>query len=69
MLGGEVAQLLGLGVGDVGCVVEVLVDQVLVLDVDERSEVDDDGGEEEEAPLGSDLDEEVADEGDEEGLC
>lgn len=68
VLGGEVAQLLGLGVGDVGRVIEVLVDQVLVLDVDEGSEVDDDGGEEEQTPLGSDLDEEVADEGDEEGL-
>jgi hypothetical protein len=46
----------------------VLVNEILVLDVDQRSEVDNKGGEEKQAPLGSDLDEEVADEGGEEGL-
>jgi hypothetical protein len=46
----------------------VLVDEVLVLDVDQGSEVDNKGGEEKQAPLGSDLDEEVADESGEEGL-
>jgi hypothetical protein len=46
----------------------VLVNEVLVLDVNQRSEIDDKSGEEKQAPLGSDLDEEVADEGSEESL-
>ena len=41
----------------------MLVNEILVLDVDQRSEVDNKGGEEKQAPLGSDLDEEVADDG------
>ena len=46
----------------------MLVNEVLVLDVDQGSEVDNKGGQKQEAPLGSDLDEEVADESGEEGL-
>jgi hypothetical protein len=46
----------------------VLVNEVLVLDVDQRSEVDGKGGQKQQAPLGSDLDEEVADESGEESL-
>lgn len=68
VLSGNLAELRGLLVGELGGVVEVAVDQFLVLDVDQRSEVDDAGGEEQETPLGSDLDEEVADEGGEESL-
>jgi hypothetical protein len=68
VLGGDFAELLGLLVGDLGGVVEVGVNELLVGDVDQRSEVDDAGGNEKKAPLGSDLDEEVADDGSEGGL-
>jgi len=68
VLGGDFTELLGLLVGDLGGVVEVGVNELLVGDVDQRSEVDDAGGDEKQAPLGSDLDEEVADEGSEGGL-
>ena len=67
-IGSNLAELSGLLAGNVGGVVQVLVNEILVLDVDQRSEVDNKGGEEKQAPLGSDLDEEVADEGGEEGL-
>lgn len=68
VLGGDFAELLSLLVGDLGGVVEVGVNKLLVGDVNQRSEVDDAGGDEEQAPLGSDLDEEVADDGSEGGL-
>jgi len=68
VLGGDFAELLGLLVGDLGGVVEVRVNELLVGDVDQRSEVDNAGGDEKQAPLGSDLDEEVADDGSEGGL-
>ena len=68
VLGGDFAELLSLLVGDLGGVVKVGVNKLLVGDVDQRSEVDDAGGDEKQAPLGSDLDEEVADEGSEGGL-
>lgn len=68
VLGRNFTELLGLLVGDLSGVVEVSVNQLLVGDVDQRSKVDDAGGNEEQAPLGGDLDEEVADEGGEESL-
>lgn len=68
VLGGDFAELLGLLVGDLSGVVEVGVDELLVGDVDQGSEVDNAGRDEEQAPLGSDLDEEVANEGGEESL-
>lgn len=68
VLGGDFAELLGLLVGDLGGVVEVGVNELLVGDVDQRSEVDNAGGDEKQSPLGSDLDEEVADKGSEGGL-
>jgi hypothetical protein len=68
VLGGDLAELLGLLVGDLGGVVKVRVNELLVGNVDQRSEVDDAGRDENQAPLGSDLDEEVADEGSEESL-
>ena len=66
--GGNLAELLGLLVGNLGGVVEVGVDQLLVGDVDQRSEVDNGSGDEEETPLRSDLDKEVGNEGGEESL-
>ena len=68
VLGGEGADLLSLVVDDLAGVVKMRVDQVLVLDVDQWREIDGAGAQEEETPLGSDLDEEVAEEGEEEGL-
>lgn len=68
VLGGDFAELLGLLVGNLSGVVEVGVNELLVGDVDQGSEVDNAGRDEEQAPLGSDLDEEVADEGGEESL-
>jgi hypothetical protein len=68
VLGGDLTELLGLLVGDLSGVVEVSVDELPVGDVDQRSEVDDAGGDEEQAPFGSDLDEEVADQSSEESL-
>ena len=68
VLGGDFAELLGLLVGNLGGIVEVRVDELLVGYVDQRSEVDDAGRDEDKAPLGSDLDKEVADESSEESL-
>ena len=68
VLGGDFTELLGLLVGDLGGVVKVRVNELLVGNVDQRSEVDNAGGDEKQAPLGSDLDEEVADDGSEGGL-
>jgi hypothetical protein len=68
VLGGDFAELLSLLVGDLSGVVEVSINELLVGNVDQRSEVDDAGGDEEQAPLGSDLDEEVADQSSEESL-
>lgn len=68
VLSGDVAELLGLAVHDLAGVVKVRVDQILVLDVDEGCEVNGAGAEEQETPLGSDFDEEVPKEGEEEGL-
>jgi hypothetical protein len=68
VLGGDFAELLGLLVGDLSGVVEVSVNELLVGDVDQRSEVDDAGGDEEQAPLGSDLYEEEANKSSEESL-
>jgi hypothetical protein len=68
VLGGDFAELLGLLVGDLSGVVEVSVNELLVGDVDQRSEVDDAGGDKEQAPLGSDLDEEEANKSSEESL-
>jgi hypothetical protein len=68
VLGGDFAELLSLLVGDLSGVVEVSINELLVGNVDQRSEVDDAGGDEEQAPLGSDLDKEVADQGSEESL-
>ena len=53
----------GLLVQEVGGVVDVLIDQVLVLDVDERCEEGEGGEEESETPWWCNLDEEIGQEG------
>lgn len=68
VLRSELTDLLRLLADDLGGVVQVGVNELLVGDVDERGEVGDGGEEESKAPGGSDLDEEVRDEGGEEGL-
>jgi len=68
VVGGEVTDLLRLLGDDLAGVVDVVVDEVLVGDVDERGEVDDSGEDEGESPGWRDLDEEVGQERSEEGL-
>jgi hypothetical protein len=68
MVAGELLDLLGLGVDDVGCVLDVVVDELLVRLVDERGEEDDRGGDQGEAPEWDDLDQVVGEESANEGL-
>lgn len=68
VVSGQIADLRGLLGDDLLGVGDVVVDEVLVGDVDERGEVDDGGGDESQAPVWGDLDEEVGEEGGEEGL-
>lgn len=68
MVAGELLDLLGLGVDDVGCVLDVVVDELLVRLVDERGEEDDRGTDQGEAPEWDDLDEVVGEESANEGL-
>jgi hypothetical protein len=68
MVAGEFLDLLGLGVDDVGCVLDVVVNQLLVRLVDERGEEDDRGGDQGEAPEWDDLDQVVREESANKGL-
>jgi len=68
MVASELLDLLGLGVDDVGCVLDVVVDELLIRLVDERGEEDDRGGDQGEAPEWNDLDQVVGEESANEGL-
>lgn len=68
MLGGEVLDLVGLLANDVTSVLKVGVNDILVLDVDEGSEIDGACEEQSEAPKGKPLDENVRGEEGEKGL-
>jgi len=68
MVASELLDLLGLGVDDVGCVLDVVVDELLVRLVDERGEEDDRGVDQGEAPEWDDLDQVVGEESANEGL-
>jgi hypothetical protein len=68
MVASELLDLLGLGVDDVGCVLDVVVDELLVRLVDERGEEDDRGADQGEAPEWDDLDQVVGEESANEGL-
>lgn len=59
MLGGQVLDLDGLLVDDVGCVVQVVVNELLVGLVDEGSEEEDGGCDQRHAPKWNDLDQVV----------
>jgi hypothetical protein len=68
MVASELLDLLGLGVDDVGCVLDGVVDKLLVRLVDERGEEDDRGADQGEAPEWDDLDQVVGEESANEGL-
>jgi hypothetical protein len=68
MLVGKTLDLLCLLVGNVVALLKLSIDGILVLDVDEGGEVGNAGSDQAQAPEGDELDEEVGDEGCEEGL-
>jgi hypothetical protein len=68
MVASELLDLLGLGVDDVGCVLDVVVDKLLVGLVDERGEEDNRGGDQGEAPEWDNLNQVVGEESANEGL-
>lgn len=68
LFSGDGADLLGLLVDQVASVVELGINNLAIVDVDKRDSVDEGGGQKSKTPLGHDLDEEVRDEGNEEGL-
>jgi len=68
MVTGELLNLLGLLVDDVGDFGDVVVNHFLVVLVDKGCEEDDEGGEEGEAPEWENLDKEVGEEGTKESL-
>jgi hypothetical protein len=58
----ELLDLLGLGVDHIGGILEMVVDELLVRLVDERSEEEDGGGDQGKAPEWDDLDQVVREE-------
>jgi hypothetical protein len=68
VLVGEALDLSSLLASDLSTLLELSIDNLLVLDVNERSEVGDKGGDQSQAPERNKLDEEVRDQGSEEGL-
>lgn len=68
VLASEILDLVGLGADDAGGVVDVTVNKLLVVQVDEGTEVDDSGTDEGKAPERKPLDEPVGEEGGKEGL-
>ena len=68
MLGSQVPDLAGLLSDGGASIVQLLINEPLVLDIDERSKEDDSGEDESNAPSWDNLDEEVADEGGGKGL-
>jgi len=67
VVGSKLLDLGGLGIDNLGDVVELLVDDFLVVDVDQGCEVDARDTDQGEAPEGNELDEEVGEQRDEEG--
>ena len=68
VLVGKTLDLRGLLASDLSALLKLSVDDLLVLNVDERSEVGDEGGDQCQAPERDELDEEVGDERGEESL-
>jgi hypothetical protein len=69
VLGTEVLDLCRLLVGNVVALLKLGVNDLLVLDVDERTQVGNNGGDERQAPQRDELDEEVGDERSKESLA
>lgn len=68
MLRGEIFDLSSLGADNVGSVIDLFVDKLLVLNVDQRPKEDDAGTKETQSPKRKDLDEVVGNERRREGL-
>lgn len=68
VLVGEALDLIGLLTSDLTALLELSIDDLLVLDVDERREIGDEGRDQGQAPERNKLNEEVRDQGSEEGL-
>ena len=68
LLAGHLAHLVGLRVDDLRDLLDLAIDEGLVRGVDEGCDEEDRGADQAEAPEGDDLDEEVGDEGGDEGL-
>lgn len=67
MLGGQVFDLVGLLTNDLSKMFELSINHLLVLNVDERTNKDDDGAEQGKSPERKELDQVVGNEGREEG--
>lgn len=63
MVTGEILDLSGLSVDDIGCVLKVVVDELLVSRVDEWAKIEHRDGDEGQAPDRSELDQPIGDEG------
>lgn len=68
MLGSNVFDLLALLADQVSSILELSIDNLLVLDVDERAKVDSNRGDQGEAPEWNELDQEIGDKGGDESL-
>ena len=68
LLVGKALDLCSLLAGDLSALLELGINSLLVLDVDEGSKVGDEGSDQSQAPERDELDEEVGDQGSEEGL-
>jgi hypothetical protein len=68
VLVGKTLDLSSLLAGDLATLLELGINDLLVLDVDEGSEVGDEGGDQGQAPKRNELDEKVRDQGSKEGL-
>ena len=68
VLRSEIPQLVSLLVGQVVALLQLGINDLLVLDVDEGTEVSNDSGDQGQAPQRDKLDQEVGEEGGEEGL-
>ena len=68
MVAGELLDLFGLLVDNVGGVLDVVVNEFFIRLVDKRAEEEDRGGDESEAPEWNDLDQVVGEESANEGL-
>ncbi len=67
-MSGQILDLGSLRVDDIRGLLDLLIDDLLVVDIDQRYKVEDRGGDERETPQRNELDEPVADDGRSESL-